>query len=74
MNETQALLTAYVEAKAREVIRRKEETDREPPVATLREILGSVQTDAIESMRALCRNGVFSPTRTLNYPALMRKK
>lgn len=73
MTETQALLTAYIEAKAKEVIRVKEEKGVLPVIATSREILSTILPDTIECMRMLCKTGIFKGCRTLNYPALMRK-
>lgn len=72
MKETQALLTAYIEAKTAEIIRRKEDADIHPALATSLEILENIHEDTLECMRLLYRSGRFKGVRTLNNPALTR--
>lgn len=74
MTEEQALLLTYVDTKARKIIGRKESSGIEPAIATDKEILADIFEDTVACMRFLHHMGELKGVRTLNSPALMKKK
>ena len=74
MTEDQKKLMPYVEARVERVISDKESSYTRPLVATENEIVANVRGDVLECMRELYRQEKYTPTNTLNHPALMKKE
>lgn len=66
-------LMEYVRDRTEAILEEKAHNSIEPLIATEREIISEIRTDALECMRELYRRGFFRGTNTINEPALMRK-
>lgn len=67
------LMADYVEARAQEIMRRKEEEKRMPVAATYLEIINGIGQDVINCMRDLYQKGKFDGAKTINHPMLIKK-
>ncbi|MBD5585350.1 MAG: hypothetical protein HDQ88_09730 [Clostridia bacterium] len=74
MTEDQKKLMPYVETRVESVITEKESCNIRPLIATENEIVANVRGDVLECMRELYRQEKYTPTNTLNHPALMKKE
>ena len=74
MTEDQKKLMPYVEARIESVIGDKEASHIRPLIATENEIVANLRGDVLECMRELYRQDRYTPTNTLNHPALIKKE
>lgn len=72
MNAMQTILMPYVEARAGQIMEKKEEERKVPVCATQTEIMAGIAGDVTECMRELCRNGIYKGSRGLNQPMLLK--
>lgn len=72
MNAMQTILLPYIEAKAGQIMEKKEEERRVPVCATQNELMAGIAEDVVECMRELCRSGVYKGSRTITQPMILK--